>query len=102
MKRKLNLALYLVYVYQAVLIVAAGLIVILARTVWGDLSLSENLVVLGVLLLSAIVVEARPVRWTAVQYTTLEVVALRRIPTPGRAVQTRTSRRRTAARCAGD
>jgi len=71
MKQKLNPTLYLVYVYQAVLIVAAGLIVILARTVWGDLSLSENLVVLGVLLLSAILVEARLVRWTVVQYTTL-------------------------------
>jgi len=71
MKRKPNLTLYLIYVYQVILIVAAGLIVALGKSAWGDLSLSENPVVLGILFLSAVVVEARPVRWTAVQYTTL-------------------------------
>jgi len=76
MKWKLNLPRYLLYVYQAVLIIAAGLIVALAIQPWKELLVSEDLSILGILLLSAVIVEARPVRWTAIQHITLSPIVL--------------------------
>lgn len=58
-------------VYQALLIVIALLVVTLNTRAWGEIVVSENLAVLVVLILSAVAVEARPVRWSAVQHTTL-------------------------------
>jgi hypothetical protein len=73
-KPKLNLVIY--FVYQAVLIVAAGLIVVVGGMAWGNKLLSENLVVLGVLCVSAVAVETLPIRRTATQYTTLVPIVL--------------------------
>jgi hypothetical protein len=76
MKWKLDLPRYLLYAYQAVLIVAAGLTVALAIQPWKEMLVSENLSILGILLLSALIVEARPVRWTAIQHITLSPIVL--------------------------
>ena len=70
-KRRIDQVLFLVYVYQAILVIASVFILAREGEALVDSLLSEPPAILGILLISAIVVEARPVRWTATQNTTL-------------------------------
>jgi len=73
-KQKLSLTIYIVYV--ASLTVAAGVIVFLDARALRDLLVAEKPALLAVLLLSAIVVEAVPIRMAAVKCTTLLPIVL--------------------------
>lgn len=73
-KQKLSLIVYIVY--EAILIVTAGLVVFLDAGVLRDLLVAEKTALLVVLFLSAIMVEAVPIRSAAVRCTTLLPIVL--------------------------
>ena len=73
-RQRRSLIIYVVY--EVILIVAAGLIVFVDARALRNLLAAENTALLAVLLLSAIAMEALPIRTTTTKYTTLFPIVL--------------------------